>query len=109
MKTCRLQARNASGGSVESRTIASAVRTAPSWLYHVGSPIGRRKELMIGDIQRPQRRTTIRFSPSCASPSFVKKLRIGVVSFWKYAVMKVRLIANNHAAVDQLIRPASDS
>ena len=37
-KTCRLQARNASGVIVASRKMASAVRIAPSWLYQVGSP-----------------------------------------------------------------------
>ena len=57
----------------------------------------------MGDIHRPQRSTTIMFSASWASPSLVKMVRIGVASFWKYAVIKVRLIANSQAAVDQLI------
>ena len=83
MKTWRLQARNASGSASQSRKMASAVRIAPSWLYQVGVPIGRRKELMIGDIQSPQRRTWIMFSPSWTSPSLVKRVRIGVASFQK--------------------------
>ena len=64
---------------------------------------------MIGDIHRPQWSTTIMFSASWASPSWVKNVRIGVVSCWKYAVMKVRLMANSQAAVDQPITPASAS
>ena len=45
--------------------------------------MGRRKELMIGDIHRPQRRTWIMFSASWVSPAFVKSARIGVASFQK--------------------------
>ena len=64
---------------------------------------------MIGDIQRPQRSTTIMFSASWTNPSRVKKVRIGAGSFWRYAVMKVRLIANSQAAVDITITPCSAS
>jgi hypothetical protein len=60
--------------------MATSVRIAPSWLYQVGSAIGRRNELMIGDIQRPQRRTPIMFSTSCTSPARVKSARIGPAS-----------------------------
>src|SRR3954470_18257501 len=102
MKIWRLQARKASGLIVESRKIARAVRTAPSWLYQVGVPIGRRKELMMGDIHRPHRSTWIMFSASWVIPSFVKSSRIGAGSFQKYALMNVRLIAKSQAAVDQL-------
>ena len=56
---------------VTSWTMATRVRMAPSWLYQVGSPIGRRNELMIGAIHRPQRRTWIMFCVSPTSPSRV--------------------------------------
>ena len=68
MKTWRLQARKASGPRVQSRKIARVVRMAPSWLYQVGVPMGRRNELMMGDIHRPHRRTWIMFSATWVMP-----------------------------------------
>ena len=60
------------------------MRIAPSWLYQVGSPIGRRNELMIGDIQSPQRRTWIMFSPSLDQPvAREQACESGVASFQK--------------------------
>src|SRR3954466_11665753 len=89
--------------------MAMIVLIAPSWLYQVGSPIGRRNELMIGDIHRPQRSTKIMFSDSSISPARVASDRIGAGSLRKYAVMKARLIANSQAATDQLRTPARAS
>ena len=81
MKTCRLQARNASGLSRRRPGRSpSTVRIAPSWLYQVGSPIGRRNDLMIGDIHRPQRSTSIMFSRELRpARRCVKSARIGAV------------------------------
>ena len=89
--------------------MAMIVRIAPSWLYQVGSPIGRRNELMIGDIHRPQRRTWIMFCVSPTSPSRVASAVIGPASLWKYAAMNVRLIAKSHDGIDKLMTPARAS
>src|SRR5689334_14664926 len=109
MKRFRLQARNSAGLLVTSWYVASTVRTAPSWLYHVGSPIGRRNDLMIGDIHRPQRRTPIITSVRPTSPSRVNRARIGQVSRRKYASRNVRLMANSQAGMDHSMTPESDS
>jgi hypothetical protein len=45
------------------------------------------------------------FCVSPTSPSREKSARIGADSFRKYAVMKVRLIANSQAATDQVMTP----
>ena len=66
---------------LRSCTMAMIVLIAPSWLYQVGSPIGRRNELMIGDIHRPQRRTWIMFCVSPTSPWRVASEVIGPASF----------------------------
>ena len=89
--------------------MAMIVLIAPSWLYQVGSPIGRRNELMIGDIHRPQRRTWIMFCVSPTSPSRVASEVIGPASFWKYAAMKARLIAKSHDGIEKLMTPARAS
>src|SRR6478752_2961879 len=109
MKKSRLQVRNSAGLLVTSWYVATTVRTAPSWLYHVGSPIGRRNDLMIGDIHRPHRKTEIIVSVRPASPSRVNRARTGHGSRRKYASRNVRLIANSHAGIDHSITPARAS
>src|SRR5262245_64608741 len=109
MKTSRLQVRKSSGLMVALWYVAARVRIAPSWLYHVGSPVGRRNDLMIGDIHKPQRRTAIITSDRPASPSRVNRARTGQASRLKYASRNVRLMAKSQAGIDHSITPASAS
>src|SRR5436305_882841 len=109
MKMSRLQVRNSAGPLVTSWYVASTVRTAPSWLYQVGSPIGRRNDLMIGDIHRPHRRTPIIVSVRLTIPARVNRARIGQGSRRNQASRNVRLMANSQAGIDHSITPARAS
>ena len=61
---------------------------------------------MIGDIQRPQRRTEIMVSSGPTIPAQVNRALIGADCFSKKAAaMKVRLIANSQAGIDHSITP----
>src|SRR5438132_12188589 len=86
--------------------IATNVRIVPSWLYQVGSPTGRRNDLMIGDIHRPQRNTASMLSVRPIMPSRVKSALIGPASLRKYADKNVRFSANSQAGIDHSMTPA---
>ena len=84
-------------------------RTAPSWLYQVGSGDWRRKELMIGDIHRPQRITRTACSTRPSSPPALNRPLIGRRLRSSSAVSSAKLMLNSGAAIDQLMTPASNS
>ena len=110
MKTWRLQvAGRPHGSSWRPETRQLQCGFPPSWLYQVGSPTGRRNELMMGDIHKPQRRTSIMFWLSSTRPSLVKSDLMGAVSRRKQAAMKVRLSAKSQAGMAQLMTPAKAS